>query len=1253
MTLLSLYSVAQCSSYIGSASINEVFFKKTGADRPSFIEIKLIDSAVPASVYNNWSMKICRSTISCQTISVSDAAGGGASYPWLYYQSPILNDIYIDFANGFDVALLDANGHAIDYISVNGRNYQSINCSNLAYQYNIPMTENGTKLLHRIPDGTGPWQVINAAKNNTPGAGNGGNFPYLRVLDASTEQGNNIVFTVQLTNFQGDPITTYYDVAFRYRTFDNTAISPTHYQGVSQTPVFIPAGYSSITLPPISTTLVGDNVTRTFELFLDGSSGANIGNGSGTGTITPIVASPEFSCDTTFVDGLTSHSGSGNINFGANAYLHDNPDTILATPSVTTNFFNTNSCWNQGVCSASGSPTQKITLPSFKTTSSVQTLYLNVNQTATIGTSNDTEYRDIVVAAGAQLTTSSKSSVYKIRNLSTTGQYATLNLAPGEYWIENLLLAEGSVINISSPGEVKLFVFNSFSTNRYSEFNVATVPSVDRKLSIAGYNNINIDQAARVQALVYARGDITVWGGPDIDGALSGANINIIDSARVFYQCGVTPPTVNHYQILHDGSGLTCDSETVTIMACTNDFDGTCDPAPLAGSFTLNVVGDNDVVRKDGTFINGVGTVNFNYYFAENVILSLSNESIAATNSNVCLTGNGPSCVMTFADAGFKITGFNDIEVAGEPMVDANGSRIYIQAVKDNNGVCEAYFDNAGQRSIRFSLKNIAPSTTGLAYQIGEVSLPQDVLLSFDENSSAQLPENIYFDAGKIALQASHTIPATDTSPEVTLTGASRDFYVRPKRFIVDAYKKDEKNNDTSLNNTNSAGDPTELAGNPFNLEIKAVNVNGDVTGNYQGTVKLALQRLLPTEPLPTQLVQNSVEGVFTANGVSLTSSTSSPPNFNNSEISLNNGIYQSLTTSTPPNGARYSEVGGVKLFVRGGSANSIDAQGESVIGRFIPASFDLKYSKVKNFCDSMTYSMTYMGQPELKLHYEIHALNMQKEPTKNYFGDLAKAKITVVAENDSTTELTDRLQGFDIKNKGLWDNGVYKNDSDSTVQISGIKYDVGQFTRTKKVDGPYDNLKFGIKLEDPDGSQLNDLNMLNNGTEDEPLFIAKSLSGESKIRFGRWFIENAYGPETSNIIAPMQVQYYDGTRFVVNSDDSCTLAKINDKELGDLYDPMDDLYDYRLVEKDGLSADQTNASVNDTFFDGVLNKLTFSAPVIGQQGSVIFEYEVPTWLKYDWDDGDGPFEQNPSAVITFGLYRGNDRIISWREVGN
>jgi MSHA biogenesis protein MshQ len=109
--------------------------------------------------------------------------------------------------------------------------------------------------------------------------------------------------------------------------------------------------------------------------------------------------------------------------------------------------------------------------------------------------------------------------------------------------------------------------------------------------------------------------------------------------------------------------------------------------------------------------------------------------------------------------------------------------------------------------------------------------------------------------------------------------------------------------------------------------------------------------------------------------------------------------------------------------------------------------------------------------------------------------------------------------------------------------------------------------------------------------------------------------------------------------------------------------------FNYRLADNDSndtlTPADtaQTllplNSGANPSrFFQGLYRFLSFSAVGNGaagnnKKGRLDFEYQVPPWLQYDWNgntDNDDAYDQNPTAILTFGLYRGNDRIIYQRE---
>ena len=70
----------------------------------------------------------------------------------------------------------------------------------------------------------------------------------------------------------------------------------------------------------------------------------------------------------------------------------------------------------------------------------------------------------------------------------------------------------------------------------------------------------------------------------------------------------------------------------------------------------------------------------------------------------------------------------------------------------------------------------------------------------------------------------------------------------------------------------------------------------------------------------------------------------------------------------------------------------------------------------------------------------------------------------------------------------------------------------------------------------------------------------------------------------------------------------------------------------------------------NGTYLEGSLG-IQLQAPNTPRSFTV--DYNSPeTWLRYDWN-GDNNFNDpndNPRGVLQFGRFRGNDRVIYWRE---
>ena len=181
------------------------------------------------------------------------------------------------------------------------------------------------------------------------------------------------------------------------------------------------------------------------------------------------------------------------------------------------------------------------------------------------------------------------------------------------------------------------------------------------------------------------------------------------------------------------------------------------------------------------------------------------------------------------------------------------------------------------------------------------------------------------------------------------------------------------------------------------------------------------------------------------------------------------------------------------------------------------------------------------------------------------------------------------------------------------------------------------------------------DLVKLYDGSDTNITATEKVITQGVEVRFGRWLLENSYGPETSPLPVTMFAQHFDGISFINNEKENCLIPVIGSKVItGGIGDAGLNLWDYRIVDldtSDNLLPSQTEATVeNKSFTAGLYQWLLFSAPEKNNQGSLNVEYQVPPWLQYDWNN-DTNFTNNPSAKLTFGIFRGNDRIIYQREI--
>ena len=700
-------------------------------------------------------------------------------------------------------------------------------------------------------------------------------------------------------------------------------------------------------------------------------------------------------------------------------------------------------------------------------------------------------------------------------------------------------------------------------------------------------------------------------------------------------------PAVHHYEIIHDGQGLTCDAETVTIKACADASCSTLSAQPV----TLDFLADGAVISSP-TFA-GSTTVSFNNTDVETLTLSLTNTSITASNALACEEPNGNSCDIEFTDAGFRfLSGAgNSTTLLNQTSGAVFGDSLKIQAVQDTDGVCTGLF--SGNKNVDLSQQNVQPGgTSGLHFTtdgntVAKHSSTTNTTLNFGADSIAIIPTPIYHDAGQIRLHANYNAGG------VTLTGTSNSFWVSPAELVVSA-----KSGATNLDGATATATTTYAAGENFDLTVTAYNAATPavITPNYSpGQIQLMLTRTGPT-------LTDSVNGNLSYR-VASTMATSASPAFQDVTLtSFSSGV-------STYNAAQYSEVGLLNLDAQDsdyGNASIVIPAVAINIGRFVPERFAQTVADDGYFiatCNASTAYAAYSGQMDEASNsmgaisylsnpiLAITAYNKQGNITQNYYQDSQGSSNDYMKLSASNINLT--TPTFDEIAVGVDSNKLPLTATMNTGTLS-------QTNLTALSSGaalPKGVLHYQLSDADHFFYNRSANALIAPFTSDIDFSVATITDADNvgvtttvdasptgvEIRFGRLLLENSFGPETSNFPQPMQIEHFDGATFVATPDDNCAG------------------YDAGKISLTHISLDPalTNAlGGTGRFLSGKTQTIELQAPGAGNQGQIGVSYDAYDWFKYDWAD-DGAYDNSPSAVATFGIFRGNDRTIHWREVFN
>ncbi|HDV5426073.1 TPA: MSHA biogenesis protein MshQ [Vibrio cholerae] len=724
----------------------------------------------------------------------------------------------------------------------------------------------------------------------------------------------------------------------------------------------------------------------------------------------------------------------------------------------------------------------------------------------------------------------------------------------------------------------------------------------------------------------------------------TGASVNNheIDNFRV---CALKSRPVgaqiNHFRITLPQQALTCDVADVSVRACANSDCSNTFTDPVTAYLTPNSLPSATGGWVNGptlTLNNGIGLTQLrrNEAGTVDVGVSGSNPTAVAFNNTQC-SYNGSdfsanNCTVNFADSGF---------IVDVPNAYANQTVTgTIKAVRKDNASqqCLPSFGNV-QKSVAFWSDYLEPSSGSSGFKVLPVVVngtnvgqsannAQPINLTFDQNGTAAFTVS-YREAGNVALNARFT--GSGDEQDLLLEGQA-SFIRVPKALVLNA--KSFYNSDGQCPAANMSCNVFARADENFDLNIRAeavvadpVDASDDLTiHNYQQQ-NIALQHTL----VQPSTGQSGVLGV---------------------------NEYTHLQGGTTTVAQKVSEVGvfdfslvapthylGLDLA----SANlPIDVVSTGPIGRFIPAYFDVSPMTVTlaAACSTGGQPFTYLGQPFSYANNPglyLQPKSGSGSDTLNYLiGDWWRY------ENSWTErDYSDAANNLSIVFTNQLDEPVTRQ----TASTSGVILDGERLSYQKPLQPkPVFNAAFNLTLS---ASDLTDQDGVCYRPNASPLcsgYTFPPIDGAMPLYWGKLVIQDVYGPETQALEQPIYVEHFTNNGFVRTIEDSCTaLPAISGFTLQS--DPNNNGY---TVLTTGVAVPpQVLAEHSAANLNSGQRAIRFSAPGAGARGVIDSVLDLNAhnllWLAED-KDGDNNFDQTTQGRAQFGLYRGSDRVIWWRE---
>ena len=848
--------------------------------------------------------------------------------------------------------------------------------------------------------------------------------------------------------------------------------------------------------------------------------------------------------------------------------------------------------------------------------------------------------------------------------------------APGNYWIQNIMLAGNEFLSFP----IDKVTLNVSSILISGNVVINTQGNPDDLVIVAHTTNGNIALSSNnlFNSLIISRNKVDLSGPVIIRGAVSTKKLTLTGNAQIIGQSSCFEPIDDLELVVmpSSGEGLSCDGIKVdfSLMDSNGDIvDGNGEnlfvtSSSVSGSnsacwsFDGNITSSQCNKSSDSEF-----SVNFptgspatvTRYIHSKFLNSYNIE--ANVSSENLITSAGPyefipKSISIVPSEGVDTSDNN--QVAGRPFPfrlkirgkEGNGNQLTCKIIKEDVDV-----------SVDFS-HNKMPSSSIEALELSHNSgtwepANKSILISFkdgvaggDENNADGSLLARFNDAGITDFSANSVVSGKPFS-------ATERFYFRPFTAAICGQSNALP---AFTNETNGAA---FSAGTDFNGHLKAVNwiksLDVDNSGYGNGIPDSNNPPLVCSEPVtPSYVTHNGYTARLTptvsltyplgGNVNTLTADGSAIASFNKEITSVNRNVATIFN---------WSDVGTLSFDVIQENYFNIPnfniPSTKANVGRFYPAYFEIT-DTIWDYPDkqgSVAGNYVYMDQNFTDVNFEVVAYSSLGTKTENYglFDDSLKASFSLVGEYANRLNITD----VDL-NASHWNSGAlwHVNNLDHAVIWSKNEITAIASNRTTQADGPFNMSNNSYSITTNLGLEISGVDPVSfDASSFEPEVTEQELLSQPDVRYGRMVLDSVGASVGQSATVPLRVEYWDGNAFVLSNTDRAsqfdgeqhckqTVWPDPTQSSGAILKGSNKVIQGSDVTN--LVADANNSTLREQVRFWL--RLASTSPQTSET-NVDCEsgFVNQPWLQYNWR---GQGDEDPSTVVTFGIYRGNDRVI-------